>query len=1073
MRRSGLIVGVIVVLLSLSCSTLSAQGLSSAQWAQVQSEVEQLGLGYFGELGLWQSVVSTLEAVLGDVEQPNVPQGVITDIVSAALENGYSAGVAGRIAANLIAASQRGRNQDVEILIKELIDQDLSANVIVQVSSVLGQAGVNAQSAQDMGTVASSLGTMVAHMAEGGYSEENMLNVLGLVERAAALGDSNQLVQSIAGVQEILTQVEALGVDQRVLNATTQALYQAALKSGSIDELQSHSATIAGLLSSGADLGVSDAALENLMSALQGAIAQSSGGTELEQLLSGVQRIFQNATELGLTGAEVNRTLSIVSGVLREGESVEQISTALNQLGDALGAGDSVDAIADLVLPQPPIPSDEDEEDEEEPTEPDEAEELLEAARLAREQGDYAEALSLYFRAFDLDPSLLDENRSEVGSLYADWAAELENENTLASLQEALAKLDGAIDIHPAGIGAYNAQKAGVYAKLGVLHFADGAYEQAVNAYSAALDLVDNTEYKVARGKVYAAWAADLFESGNYEAAIEKYKAAAEDDPSNAATYAKAQAECYFELAKGTSDLDEKIGYLTKAYGLDAQYGEALGFAYVERAAVELAAARYEDAYADLNEALTLIPEDKQDAGLWRLVAEAAKGVDKPAVAVEYLLRWLEADADATFEDYSEAYYYCVTTAGDLQSALTVAQWAAELFKDTLGSYQLLAGAYLLNDDIEAGISAYLDGLKLVIDGDDDAEIQSYIAECFRTLADVLVAYPDLGLEEQLVRDIGEVFMGALSESIDEMLAAYEVAETEFYDELLKVGISSAAAKEVVYACIDELLEQDLNAANIIPLLREMQFKMYDELLKLASTDADFKAAAEAVNEAIFKTLWVGEDSMGGRLQKIMDRTMTALKDITEETKVLNSAVAVSLVAELSDYIRMDLELEQAQLLIGAARHIIKVSDQIKKMPGAVEIALEEFRARAEQLELVGVATAFDEVLAEFGWKFDVNRRDWDWKALDEEEQAFLETFLKDPVGTLLILQRAMEERDDVNQLAAEAMALWNSVRTEILPDAIKQIPDFTVEEWNQAATALLEAFMSLITGKPIDRDHP
>ena len=74
MRRSGLIVGVIVVLLSLSCSTLSAQGLSSAQWAQVQSEVEQLGLGYFGELGLWQSVVSTLEAVLGDVEQPMYPK---------------------------------------------------------------------------------------------------------------------------------------------------------------------------------------------------------------------------------------------------------------------------------------------------------------------------------------------------------------------------------------------------------------------------------------------------------------------------------------------------------------------------------------------------------------------------------------------------------------------------------------------------------------------------------------------------------------------------------------------------------------------------------------------------------------------------------------------------------------------------------------------------------------------------------------------------------------------------------------------------------------------------------------
>ncbi|MDD2629060.1 MAG: hypothetical protein PHV61_02660, partial [Limnochordia bacterium] len=1142
MRRRSSIPVIVMLLFTLLCSIVNAQGLSDSQWVQVQSEVEALNLDYFRELALWQSVSNTLAAALADVSNPVIPQGIIGDTVPAVLEEGYSVTTAGQVASNLIIASQYGRDDDVELFVTHLIKQKQSATIVIQVSAVLGNTGKTTQDPDQLSDVVTSLSGFLTQMGDLDYSQQTLEDTLSVMEIVASLGDATNMLQVIEYLQDFLGQMGG----SSVVRGTIQALYEASLRCNTADEVHRLIAQITGLVVDGAELGISDTGLENLLSALSSAIGQSVSAAEVEGLLSRLQALFQDAADMGMSGQEMTRTTSVLSNIVRNGESLSQINAALDTLSDVIGAGGDIDAVADLVLPVPEPP--------EKDTAPTEAEKLLAAARLAKGKGQYAEAVSLYQQAFDLEQSLLEVNRAAVGEVYFEWAIQLAATGEDVNLQLALEKLDLAIDIHPAGESGYVVNKAAVYLALGNLKMAaenwadavdyfalaveldqrteydaahgsayyqwalelvdlgtleslqqaltkldlaisanptgeieyiaskadvylalgalylDGAfYEQAIGAYTDAITLVDSEENKTARGQAYAAWAEALFLTEDYLGAIDKYKLATLDYPAGSALYDEKQALCYYMLAQGAEETDDVISYLTSAHELDPSYAADLGFAYAERAAEHLGLSEYEAAYDDMNIALRLIPEQEQNSELWYLMAATANGVEDYSTAVEYWLRWLNApDVQVDVYYYYSVFLYCVGVAQDLDTALMVAEQAVLLFPGGF-SYQILACANLVNGNIEEGLFTYLDGLKLVLASEDytDEDIHYYISNYFDIAAYAFLIHPDLGLEEELLAQIGSVFYDAVSASIEEVVSTYDVIEGDFLGELAVVGITEEQVRTVFDTCIDHLLGQDLNAANIIPLLRETQFQLYDELLALAT--GDFAATAEAVNQAIFETLWVGEASLGGRLQTIMDTAVTTLRGISDRNEVLGSAVAVNLLWDCADYVGYDLDMEQAVLLIGATRHIISVRDEIRKMPRAIEIALAEFKERAEALQLGGIATAFDEVLAASDWKFDVDRRDWDWNSLEENEQAFLETFLKDPVGTLLVIQRAMEERNDVNDSAAAAMALWHSVGTEILPEAIGQIPDFTVEEWNTAATALMEAFMSLVTRTPIE----
>ena len=59
----------------------------------------------------------------------------------------------------------------------------------------------------------------------------------------------------------------------------------------------------------------------------------------------------------------------------------------------------------------------------------------------------------------------------------------------------------------------------------------------------------------------------------------------------------------------------------------------------------------------------------------------------------------------------------------------------------------------------------------------------------------------------------------------------------------------------------------------------------------------------------------------------------------------------------------------------------------------------------------------------------------------------------------MLTIQTALEAREDVNQIAAEARALWDRLRTEILPERLDVVENYEVEDWNRATEALWAAF--------------
>jgi len=298
---------------------------------------------------------------------------------------------------------------------------------------------------------------------------------------------------------------------------------------------------------------------------------------------------------------------------------------------------------------------------------------------VAKSEGRFEEAIGYFNDAFELWPDLFAEFQSAYGDTYADWAMALAANDTIDDLKEALEKLDAAIAANPDGIAGYNDKKVDVYSALGGLYLSAKEYEKAVDAYTDAYDLSGDNDYIAERGKVYAAWAADLFESGNYEAAIEKYAAAAEDDPSNAATYAKAQAECYFELAEGTTDLNQKIHYLEQAYDLDDSYAWPLSQAYLTRGENRYLAGEYASAEEDVEEGLRLAG-DNETPEMYSLLANIKFQLFKWEEAIQHLKTAVNWPGTTPKEEDLELLVLCLMDSYAFDEALEYASLLAELF---------------------------------------------------------------------------------------------------------------------------------------------------------------------------------------------------------------------------------------------------------------------------------------------------------------------------------------------------------------------------------------------------------